>query len=44
VSFGEPIDTRQLGPKPCKDELAQMNDQLREVILDLQAEQRKMEG
>ncbi len=44
VSFGEPIDTGQFGPKPRKDELGQMNDQLREAILSLQADQRKLEG
>jgi len=44
VSFGPPIDTGQFGPKPRKEELAKMNDQLRKTILALQADQRKMEG
>lgn len=44
VSFGEPIDTGQFGPKPRKDELGMMNEQLRQTILGLQSDQRKLEG
>ncbi len=45
VSFGPVIDSQQFGPKPRKDDLARLNDVLRQAILDLQAQQRElMEG
>ncbi len=39
VSFGEPVDSLQYGEKPTKQELRGLTQQLRNTILDLQAEQ-----
>ncbi len=41
VSFGAPIDSQQFGPKPNKDELAELNELVRGAIAALQRSQRE---